>query len=230
MAVDVTIRFVPPDDPDVGALRVYEAPAVSGPFVQIDRTVDVGAYPDYIDYFITHNAADKGDWFAIAWEDTSGAEGVLSVAVRGGTETLVGMVLDRVRQRDRTLDENLVRQEAEGAIEFFFNSDPYNIELANLPSNSMYRTLNGLAYLTMARAYLFLSAGSKEVQSATLALVSFRSESGSQRSVDVQELIDLANVALGISTSIILQLDDIFDQDSPDYFFKNVNPVNILEL
>jgi hypothetical protein len=54
-----------------------------------------------------------------------------------------------------------------------------------------------------------LSGKILRVQSATLGLVSFRDESGNDRKVDVQALIDLANETLGISTSLVFQREDV---------------------
>lgn len=229
MAQDITLRFIPPNDPDVGALCVYEAPASIGPWVQIERTTLIGTYPDWIDYYVCKLATDKTDWFAIAWEDTSGAVGVMSTAIRGGTQTLVGHVMNRVLQRDRKLDDNEVRQEAEGAIEFYFHEDPYTQDLDNLPSGQKYQILNGLTYLTMARVYLLEETRASEVQSATMGLVSFRSNAGTAKTKDIDKLIDMANRTLGINTSVVLQLEDIFDPDSASYYFANTRVVNILE-
>lgn len=86
MPVDVTLRFIPPDETDLAALCIFESATGDAPFIQIDRTIDIGAYPDWINQFTTTNATDKNDWFSIAWEDSSGNVGDLSAPVQGGTD------------------------------------------------------------------------------------------------------------------------------------------------
>jgi hypothetical protein len=162
------------------------------------------------------------DWFAIQWADDQAAWLTpLSPPVKSGEESFVQTIVDRVLQRDRTLDADIVRQEAEAAIEHTFNQNPYGVSLADIPEGKQYQTINGLVYLAMARSYIAASGSTSNVQSATLGIVSFRSESGTQRTVDVEALLALANQELGISTSVVLQMEDIAQCD---YWWQVTEP------
>lgn len=204
----VTLDFIPPEDNDIIALHIYESASKTGPFVEIERTTVVGTSPYYITKYTSNLAASSIDWFTIAWENAAGDVGTMSQPWKGGTESLVQKIIDRVRERDASLDERAVAQEAEGAIQLFLGNDvdPYDSTLS-----VTYRQLNGLTYLVMARAITVnaITSSSGSIASATLGLVSFKSESGSSRTVDVQALIDIANMELGIGTSFILQLESI---------------------
>lgn len=201
--MDVTLRFVPPDEPGLLALRVYEAANSGGPYEQVDRTLEIGDYPDYIHAFTTPNATSNGDWFAIAWEDETGAVGELSVGVQGGTESLVGEVADRVLQRDRSLDYSVIVQEAEAVIEEYIG-DPYTTDVTTVS----YRKLLGLVYLTMANCYVL--GGFNDESSVQIGLV--RMQQGLSANKDVDSLIDLANRYLGISTSRVLQTTSVYQR------------------
>lgn len=207
---DISLEFSPPTDPNIVALRIYEAPTQLGTFVQIERTEDIGTYPEYISYYSSDDATSQTDWFAIAWEDAIGNVSPMSPPIMGGTNTLVGKIVDRVLQRDTSLNRAVVIQEAEAAVESFFGKDPYSVsEADDIPAGFQYRTVNGLVYMTLARSILADLVQGTSVQSATMGLVSFKSESGSQRKVDIQELVDLANKELGLGTSIVLDMERI---------------------
>jgi hypothetical protein len=201
MSVSVSLEFVPPDQPEIVALRIFEATSSDGPFAQIERTTEIGTYPAYISRYTTANANSADDWFAIQWEDDKGALSVMSAPVRGGVPNLVQVVTDRVFQRDPALDKAVVLWEAEGVIEQFYGEgvDPYTAEVPG------YRKLNGLVYLTMARCYAFESA--VESESVTIGLVRLQQSGTAQKNID--GLIELANQALGWNTSVVLQMRDI---------------------
>jgi hypothetical protein len=223
----VFLSFVPPDIEGLASLHIEEAPAAVGVWAEIETVAAIGAYPNYITDHTTNAALAVDDWFRIRWGFPDNTFTAYSAPWKGGTTTLVAEIVRRVRERDPSLNVEIVAQEAEAVIQRVFgdNVDPYDVTLT-----ATYRQINGLTYLVMARSYVFAAAGIKDVQSATLGLVSFRTESGQQRNVDVQALLDLANIDLGFATSRVLELEDIFDPDSLNYFFKNINPVNILEL
>jgi hypothetical protein len=204
--VSVPLQFSPPTDENIVTLRVYESALAEGPFLLIDTTNEVGTYPDYIDNYTTEMANSAIYWFAIQWVDESGAESPLSAPIQGNANTLVAEVVQRVRDRDPYLNTRVVIQEAEAAIQGYFGGvqDPYDPTLT-----ATYQVLNGLAYLTMARAHLFIAATSGDVDSATIGLVSFRSSSGASSLADIERLIAMANEMLNISTSVILLLEDI---------------------
>lgn len=115
--------------------------------------------------------------------------------------------MERVVQRDSTLDENVVQQEAEAAIEAFTNGgDPYSTTLS-----FTYRQLNGLTYLVLARAYIVSMAISSTSSSKWAAgIVSMDSTAGSSKSpAAIEALINEANRLLGVSLSYVLLLKEI---------------------
>lgn len=208
--MDVTIRFTAPSDPDTAALRIYESAAQLGPFVQIDRTAAIGAYPNFIDHYTTTQATDKNDWFAIAWEDSSGAVGDMSTPLKGGTLSLIATLIDRVLQRDKSLSGDVVRQEAEATVETLFAIDPYTADLTTLvASGKQYRTLNGLTYMVLARALMARMIQNIESESATLGLVSFKASSGKTGLADIDALIEMAERDLGIGGTVVIDMERI---------------------
>jgi hypothetical protein len=202
----VPLTFTPPDVPNLTNLHIEESASQSGPFVEIEVKAGIGTYPDYITEYTTANALNAEDWFRIRFSDAGGLFTPYSVPIKGGTTTLVGEVVKRVRDRDPYLDVRVVAQEAEAAIQSYFGADidPYDPTLT-----VNYMILNGLAYLTMARSYISIIAASGDVSSATIGLVSFKSDSGSTNLADIERLIDLANQTLGLSFSTIMLLEDI---------------------
>jgi hypothetical protein len=205
MPSSVHLTFVSPDRRDLTKLHIYESMTQVDIGTVIETVTAVGSYPDYINEYTTNMAASVANWFRIQWEDSKGAKTEISAAVQGNTETLVGKVVGRVLQRDHQADENVVTQEAEAVIEKYLAvTDPYDPTIV-----VSYETLNGLVYLTLARTYLSSAISQGTVESATLGLVSFRSSTGSARTIDVQALIDLANSYLGIGTSLVLQMAEV---------------------
>jgi len=205
----VKLDFAPPEDDNIVALRIYEAVSATGPWAQIQRTTAVGTYPDYISEFTTTLANDPSDWFSIAWEDVGGVVSDLSIPVKGGTTTWVGEIVKRVLERDSSQDEKVVVQEAEAAIAST-GRDPYDTV-----DKSAYQILVGLTYLVLARSIIATSvisqAASQNVQSATIGLVSFKSDTSTSTAnkiaSDVSGLLDLANRYLGIATSYVMELE-----------------------
>lgn len=207
MPTKVVVKVTQPDDPTVSGLHIFESANPTGPFVEIANIV---VPPGQVLESVDVDATLGTDWFASQWKDAQGAWLTpLSPPVKAGDSSFVELVIDRVMQRDRSLDRDIVRQEVEAAVEFVFNKNPYGVSFADIPSGQQYRRINGIVYLAMARSYIAASSSSSNVQSATLGLVSLRTESGTQRTVDVQHLIDLANLSLGISTSLVLQMEDV---------------------
>lgn len=210
MPVSVHLSFVPPEREGFTKLHIFEAPNATDPLAAIEEVTVIGVYPDYISEYTTNMATAIDDWFSIQWEDDKGAKTPITARIKGGTETLVGQVVRRVMERDRSLPEVVVVQEVEGAIEYVFNKDPYTVDAAtDIIAGRKYRMLTGLVYLAMARTYLSESAQTQDVQQATIGLISFKTATGSSRTVDVGKLIDLANGLLGISTSIVLQIESL---------------------
>lgn len=210
MSVAVPLEFIPPDQEGIVALRILEAPAATGPFIQIERVTEVGTFPTYIERWTTVNATDATDWFSIQWEDSKGALSAQSPPVKGGTRTLVQEVVDRMQQRDNALPIGLAAQEAEGAVEWYFNDNPYNYFASDLDPRKTYRVLNGLTYLALARSYILQAAIHDRVDQGTIGVLSFRTQTGVRSGVDVKQLVDLANELLELNISTVLQLCDVY--------------------
>lgn len=214
----VRIDLSPPPQEDVVALRIYEAAASTGPYNEIERTTNIGVYPTYISYYTTANAVSPTNWFKIAWEYQGAIIGPQSQAVQGGQGPMViGQVIERVMQRDPSLNESIVTQEAEGVVETYFHDDPYNPLL-----ECSYAVLNGLVLMTLYRSQLVRMVtsvsttvtGGGDVDSFTIGLVSAKSGTAASSSMSqmisgedaLGKLLELAYQQLGVPMSVILQL------------------------
>lgn len=202
--MDVTLRLIPPDEQNLVALRVYES-SNGTLYSQIDRTEEIGTYPNYITIFTTPNATSRTDYFTVAWEDSTGAVGPMSSGVKGGTQSLISDVVRRVMERDLSLDQRVVLQEAEAAIQDYLGSDvdPYDDSII-----ANYQVKVGLTYLVMARVYTVMVATSSgsTIEQATIGLVSYKTQSGDNKNIDIGSLIDAANAKLGLGQSRIMTL------------------------
>jgi len=209
----VRIDLSPPAQDDVTALRIYEAASETGAYSMIERTTAVGAYPTYISHYVTTNAVSTTDWFKIAWEYQGGVIGPQSQARQGGQgPLLIGKVIERVIQRDMTLNEGIVSQEAEGVIETYFGQNPYDPLLT-----ATYKQLNGLVLMTLYRSSLVRmitavsSTSGGPTDSFTIGLVSAKSGASTTSTITSSEkalgiLLDLAYKELEIPLSLILEL------------------------
>lgn len=203
--VSVPLRFLPPDIDNLVSLKIWESAVKEGPFILKATVAPIGSYPEYIDNYTLTTAVSVDDWFAISWVDSGGAESSLSAPVKGGTTTLVGEVVFRVLERDRSLDPQVVRQDAEAVVQHYFSADPYDTTLS-----PTYRQLNGLVLLVLARQKLVSmieAIGSSD--SFTIGLVSGKntaSASVTQQESAIKRLLDLAMSELGVSQSVIMQL------------------------
>lgn len=202
----VTLDFVPPEEPDILALHIYESALPDAGFVEIERVTNIGASPNYITRYTTSVAASITDWFAIAWENAAGDTGIMSQSIQGGTTTVVSEVLNRVLLRDPTLDERIVVESAEYVISTALNvPDPYD---PNLTVN--YRQLEGLTLLTLARSTIQTIMTSSSSESYTAGLVSEKSATGTGSNEKMIEwLIKEANKILGINYTLVMLLEDI---------------------
>lgn len=203
MPVSVPLDFIPPGEPNIVALRIYEGVTKDGPFIQIERTTNVGVAPNYITRYTTNLATAIADWFTIQWEDSGGALSPMSQAIQGGTTTLVHRIIDRVLVRDSSLNERIVSQEAEGVIQTYYGDtvDPYNPTL-----KPNYRILSGLTLLTLARSKLQSIAASGNVSGWTAGLVSMKSGTAASSLKDIQALIAEAGTMLGMRYSMVAQM------------------------
>jgi len=208
---NVALEFIPPDEPDVAKLHVYESNAPDGSFAEIDTTTAIGTYPNYITRFTTTHASVVDDWFAIAWENEAGNLGDISAPMQGGSTSLVSEIVNRVMLRAPSLNATIVGQEAEAAVcEFYGVADPYSVDPATIPPNQ----ISGLTLMTMARVYIY-EAATLSVGAAnkwTAGIVAMDSSVTSKSTTpweNIEKMLELANRELGRSYSIVLLLSEI---------------------
>lgn len=199
----VPLRFPPPEETNIVALRVYEGTTPEGPFVEIVRVSPVGTYPTYITHYTVSSAVDENNWFTIRWEDADGALSPYSEAVQGGTTTLVGEITARVARRDPSLDEEVVAEEAEAVIEGVFGRN--NTPDVNSVSK---RQLSGMTLLTMVRVQVGkLAVANTGGGSWTAGLVSMKTDTNSSLNVaSLRSLMLEAQRMLGLSNSRVAQM------------------------
>lgn len=195
----VTLHFIPPDEPNLVALRILEGATATGPFSLIERVTPVGTFPGYINEYTTVNAAFTNDWFSIQWENALGAVGEASAPIQGGVRTLVAELVDRVMLRDSSLNEAIVAQEAEAVIDRFKNVDPYTL----VADDVRYKELQALADLVLVYSKLstfVIAASSGTASSYTAGLVSetFSTSSNQQQNSALSSLEALEKRALKI--------------------------------
>ena len=214
----ITLKFIPPENADIAALRVYESPVSGGPWTQIDRTTAIGTYPNYIVSYTTDKATSAADWFAIAWEDVAGDLGNMSEGMQGGTVTLLAEVTDLALEKAPNLDPTIVANEAEAVIWYYAQCDPHQPRPAWM--TDLY--VMGLSYMTLAQAIPFqtisteISGGSADAWVAGLVSVKKSTLSSSSSSQGPGPLEKLAlwlertgKRYLGISDSRVLQMKEI---------------------
>lgn len=205
----VFLSFIPPDREGFVKLHIYEASSadVNVAAQEIEVVTPVGTWPDYITEYSTSNALSPSHWFSIQWEDDKGVLSDMSDRLQGNSETLVGIITDRVMLRDPAFNRTVVAQEAEAAICTYFNvTDPFSID----PSIVSPKVISGLTYLTMARSYIARIFSTSTAASWTAGLVSMKSQSGSAITLDsVQDLLKFANADLGRSFSYVLLMKEI---------------------
>ncbi len=203
----VFLRFTPPDRKDLAALLIYEEVSAEGPFdTLIETAIEIGVYPDYISEYTTDQAVSNVNWFAIQWQDVKGARTEISNPIQGGSSSLVGEIVSLVGERDHTLDDQVVRQEVEFALESYFNTDPYALSM----SNTNFRQRIGIARLVQARVMMSQVARSSGTTSGwTAGLVSMKSGDVSSNERLIGWLLKEAMLGLGLSTSRIAQMAEL---------------------
>jgi hypothetical protein len=200
----VRLDFIPPTEPDLVELRIYESVAKEGPFSLIETVTAIGDYPNYLSTYTTTNATAVDYWFAIDWYDNKGGHLGVSDPIQGNTQLLLGEIVSRALTRDPSINENVVYDEAQAVLEMFL---PPGTDIEDAPIEmATYNERSGLTLLTMARCYIFsISEGEQEY---TVGLVSQKLKNS--RSMDyVNELLRRAEAALGINHSAILQMAEI---------------------
>ncbi len=205
----VRLDFVPPSDPDIAKLHIYESVAEEGPYNEIEVVTVIGTYPNYITRYTTNLATAVDRWFAIAWETDQGIIGDMSAGLQGGTRTLVHEVFSRLMQRDATLNEAIAVQATEFVIaEYMKVLDPYDLTRESVT----WRQLEGLTLMALARSSIqtFLMEGASG-ESYTAGLVSQKSDSSTKASLDnlIDYLTKEANRLLGIGNAWVFVLPDI---------------------
>jgi hypothetical protein len=212
----VRIDFVRPTEPDLVALRIFEASAIDGVYDEIERVTPIGTYPNYISYYTTDQATSVNGWFRIQWENSKGALSELSQPAQGGVQNLVAIVVGRMLLRDPSIEEAIAVQEAEAVIQWYFSADPYTVD----PVGVSYNVLSGLTLMAMARCYLFTMAASEtststDVSDYTAGLVSQRSGTRTSAAAgqtpfgSIDDLIAIANYWLGTSVSIVMLMEEV---------------------
>lgn len=200
----VRLDFIPPTDPDLVSLKIFESSAKGGPFNQIEDVTVIGEYPNYISTYTTTAAQQIDSWFAIDWFDDKGGHLGMSDPIQGNADLLLAEIVSRVMTRDPTINENIIYDEAQAVLELFL---PPGTDIEDAPMDmASYSERSGLTLLTMARCYIFsISEGEEEY---TVGLVSQKLKSA--RSTDyVEALLRRAEAALGLSYSAILQMAEI---------------------
>jgi hypothetical protein len=204
----VRLDFTPPTIPDITKLHIEEAPAMEGPFTQIEVTTEVGTYPGYISYYTTQTATSTNDWFRIRWETSAGVMTAYSGALQGGTKTLVQEIVDRVLLRNPSLNENVVTQEAQAVVSQVFPQEDPNTLLA---SDATYVQIRGMTNMTLARSLIATSLASGGTASGfTAGLVSIKSGStAADPTKAIDALIKAANDDLGLNYSVVLLMAEV---------------------
>lgn len=206
---EVELNFDPPDISGLTALDIFESSLASGPFTLVESVAAIGSYPDYITRYKTLLAANVNNWFAVQWRKGAAAVTPLSPPMKGGAASFVQQIVERVRQRDKSLDEDVVTQEAEAAIERYFGKNPYTASLADIAEGLTFQVLNGLTYLTMARSILARLTKQANVQSATLGMVSMKTGETETSIANVESLLDMAARELGLAVSVVVQMAEV---------------------
>lgn len=214
----VRIDFVRPTDPELVALRIWEAAGKDDVYAEIERVDAIGTYPNYISFYTTDQATSTIGWFRIQWEDSKGAVSELSEPRQGGADNLVAQIVERMLLRDPSINEAIAVQEAEAVISWYFNtSDPYSIEVSSVSPNVM----SGLTLYAMARCYIFTFASTTstamtDVSDYTAGLISQRSGSTSSAKSSggspldaIDDLIAIANGMLGTSLSLVMVMEEV---------------------
>lgn len=199
MAVTVRIEFQPPDDEDIVALRIYEGATVDGPFNQIERVTAIGQYPDYITHYTTVLATALTDYFTVAWEDSAGAVGDMSEAVKGTEFTILSEVMEVVALYDPNINAGVAGSVATAVIEKYANLDPNSVHAVT------YSVKHGLALMTMASIYRFLSTANANSVAWSAGLVSVK-QSNAAKKVDIDSLESVAAKWLGVGGSRVVQM------------------------
>jgi len=215
----VRLDFTPPMLPDVTELHIEEAPTQDGTFAEIEVVTAVGTYPNYISNYTTTFATDNNYWFRIRWETSQGVSTPYSLALQGGTKTLVQEIVDRTLLRNPTLNEIIVTQEAQAVIsESFPGQDPNTIPV----EDATYVQIRGMTNMTLARSLIATTlASGGSASKFTAGLVSLQAGTTSADPTKaIEALIKAANDDLGTGASYVLLMSTV-DPSGSSYGYCN---------
>lgn len=200
----VRLDFIPPNNPNLNRLRIFEGPEPDGPFDMIEEVSAIGAYPNYISTYTTTQAEDILDWFAIRWVQTNGTELPLSASIHGETTTVIGEIINRVQLRYPGADPTLIAQEAEVVLELVFGTTDPDPDLITATQ------MSAIVQLTTARVMAWGMISSSASASYTAGLVQQKTDTSTavQSRADLKDLAQQALAQLGVAHSVIAQMDD----------------------
>lgn len=200
----VRLDFIPPNNPNLNRLRIFEGPEADGPFDMIEEVSAIGAYPNYISTYTTTQAEDILDWFAIRWVQTNGTELPLSASIHGETTTVIGEIINRVQLRYPGADPTLIAQEAEVVLELVFGTTDPDPDLITATQ------MSAIVQLTTARVMAWGMISSSASASYTAGLVQQKTDTSTavQSRADLKDLAQQALAQLGVAHSVIAQMDD----------------------
>jgi hypothetical protein len=196
----VYLDLVPPNDiPDLTTLHIYEAVAFDGPFAEIEVVTPVGDQGSYLSEYTTELAASIDNWFSVQWEDANGALTEMSEAIQGSAASVIMQIVERVKLRLPSVNEQIAYQEAQAVVEEIMgvtNPDPSTIT---------YKKISGMTLFTLARILISDISFSAGGESWTAGLVSMKASTTAAKH-DPDALLVIAARMLGISTSRIVQM------------------------
>ncbi len=201
----VRLDFVPPINPNLAKLRIFEGPSPDGPFEMIEETTAIGTSPAYITSYSTTQADNIDDWFAIRWVQTNATELPLSQAVQGTPTTAVGEIMSRVLLRYPAADPAIVAQEAELVLTMLYGTSDPPIESIS-PIH-----MSAITQLVLARSMMWSMVSSSQSASYTAGLVQQKTDTSTATMSQglIQAMIDGAMKQLGLSYAVVAQMQEI---------------------
>ncbi len=205
----VILDFVPPAEDGYDVLQVFESPTKEGAPGTLAQSFPIsGAYPTRI---TVTSATSPTGWFSIRWGiNAANVFTPFSEPLQGGTQTLVGIIINRVMLRQPNSDENVVLQIVEAVVEMYFGTtEIYDID----PDTVSRAVIEGLTLYTMARnlvTQMSTSASSSSGSGWTAGLVSMKASSDSSVKLSwetIDRLLKDAEKLLGMGYSRIAQMD-----------------------
>jgi hypothetical protein len=202
------LDFVPPPTTEWTTLEVWEAATKETAPGTLAQSFPVS--PPYPTRIVVTTANSPTGWFSIRWGGAGGLFTPFSDPIQGGTDTLVGKLINRVMLRQPNSDENIVLQVTEAVVsEYFGTQDIYSID----PETVSYKVMEGLTLMIMAYTLISemgQSASSSSGTGWTAGLVSMKASTDStvKSSWDsIDRLLARAQALLGVGFSRIAQME-----------------------